>query len=277
MSLHPVPPTGPRSLILGAWRHRGLIRQLAWREVVGRYRGSMIGVAWSLLYPLLMLAVYTFVFAVVFEAKWPGLAVGETKAQFALVMFVGVVAHGILAEAIVKAPALILGNQNLVKKVVFPLETLCWSLIASALFHAAVSLLILLVATWMIQGWLPLTALWLPVVFLPLALIALGAAWLLASLGVFLRDIAQMTGVLATVLMFMAPVFYPVAALPPEFRDWLLLNPITLPIEMARDALFAGVAPEPGPLAAYTGIALLCALAGYWWFQKTRRGFADVL
>lgn len=277
LNSHAPPPLGPLSLVLGAWRQRGLIRRLVWREVVGRYRGSVAGLAWSMLHPLLMLAVYTFVFSVVFQARWGELQVGQTRAHFALVLFVGVVMHGLLSEAVVRAPGLILGNRNLVKKVVFPLETLPWSVIGAALFHAAVSMVMLLLAIWALEGPPPLTALWLPVIFLPLVAIALGVTWALAALGVFLRDIAQITGVISAVLLFMAPVFYPLETLPDTFRPWFYVNPLTLPIEQARAVLFAGQAPELAALGRYSAVAALVAASGYALFQKTRRGFADVL
>lgn len=270
-------PAGPSSLFAGVWRERRLIGQLIRREVLGRYRGSVMGVAWSFLYPILMLAVYTFVFSVVFEAKWPGMLEGQSKSRFALLLFIGVIAHGLLAEAITKAPALVVGNANYVKKVVFPLETLGWSLVGSAAFHAVVSLLILLAAQWLSEGWVPLTAWWLPVILLPLGFFALGVAWLLAALGVFIRDIAQLSGVVATVLMFLAPVFYPVAALPEQYRAWVYANPLTVVIEQSRAALFASSAPDPTTMLRYYAIALAFMFFGYWWFQKSRRGFADVL
>lgn len=270
-------PAGPSSLFAGFWRERRLIGQLIRREVLGRYRGSMMGVAWSFLYPILMLAVYTFVFSVVFEAKWPGMLEGQSKSRFALLLFIGVIVHGLLAEAITKAPALVVGNANYVKKVVFPLETLGWSLVGSAAFHAAVSLLILLAAQWLSEGWVPLTAWWLPVILLPLGFVALGVAWLLAALGVFIRDIAQLSGVVAMVLMFLAPVFYPVAALPEQYRAWVYANPLTVVIEQSRAALFASTAPDPATMLRYYAIALGFMFFGYWWFQKSRRGFADVL
>jgi lipopolysaccharide transport system permease protein len=270
-------PAGPSSLFAGFWRERRLIGQLIRREVLGRYRGSMMGVAWSFLHPILMLAVYTFVFSVVFEAKWPGMLEGQSKSRFALLLFIGVIAHGLLAEAITKAPALIVGNANYVKKVVFPLETLGWSLVGSAAFHAGISLLILLGAKWLLEGWVPLTAWWLPVILLPLVFFALGAAWLLAALGVFIRDIAQLSGVFATVLMFLAPVFYPIAALPEEYRDWVYANPLTVAIEQSRAVLFANATPDAVILLRYYAISLLFMIFGYWWFQKSRRGFADVL
>lgn len=270
-------PAGPSSLFAGFWRERRLIGQLIRREVLGRYRGSLMGVAWSFLHPILMLAVYTFVFSVVFEAKWPGLLEGQSKSRFALLLFIGVIAHGLLAEAITKAPALVVGNANYVKKVVFPLETLGWSLVGSAAFHAFVSILILLAAQWLFEGWVPFTAWWLPVILLPLGFFALGVGWLLAALGVFIRDIAQLSGVFATVLMFLAPVFYPIAALPEEYRVWVYANPLTVVIEQSRAALFASTAPDPVIMLRYYAIAMAFMFFGYWWFQKSRRGFADVL
>ncbi|UHQ22694.1 ABC transporter permease [Lysobacter sp. 5GHs7-4] len=277
INAHLPPPAGPRSMFAGFWRERRLIAQLIRRDVLGRYRGSIMGVAWSFLYPVLMLAVYTFVFSVVFEAKWPGSLAGQGKARFALLLFIGVIAHGLIAEALIKAPSLIVGNTNYVKKVVFPLETLAWSLMGSAVFHALASLTILMVAKLLLEGSIPLTALWLPVILLPLVLFALGISWLLASLGVFIRDIGQMTGVVSTVLMFLAPVFYPIASLPEKYRAWVYANPITVAIEESRAALFTEIAPDPAMLIRYYAFALVFMAFGYWWFQKSRRGFADVL
>lgn len=270
-------PAGPSSLFAGFWRERRLIGQLIQREVLGRYRGSVMGVAWSFLYPILMLAVYTFVFSVVFEAKWPGMLESQGKTRFALLLFIGVIAHGLIAEALIRGPGLIVANANYVKKVVFPLEALGWSVVGSAAFHAAVSIVILLAAKWLFEGSVPPTALWLPVVLLPLGFFALGATWLLASLGVFIRDIGQVTGVISTVLMFLAPVFYPITSLPEEYRAWVYFNPLTVVIEQSRAVLFANVAPDPVVQLRYYAIAIAFMIFGYWWFQKSRRGFADVL
>lgn len=274
---YPRPPRGPVSLFSSLWKERKLITQLVRRDVLGRYRGSMFGLAWSFLYPLLMLMVYTFVFSVVFESRWPGALAGESKARFALLLFVGVLCHGFLAEVLLKAPATVVGNANYVKRVLFPLETLGFTLVGSAGFHMLVGLLILLVAKVAMEGSVPPTALWLPVVLAPLACVALGVAWLFAALGVFVRDIGQIAGVLATLLMFLAPVFYPVAALPAKLQAWMSVNPITVPIEQTRLVLFAGQPPDAGPMMMYWGISMLMMLGGYAVFQSLRRGFADVL
>lgn len=270
-------PAGFVSLLSGFARDRRLIGQLTRREVVGRYRGSIMGVAWSFLHPLLMLAVYTFVFTVVFESRWPGSLAGQGRARFALMLFIGVIAHGLLAEAITKAPALVVSNASYVKKVVFPLETLVWSLVGSAAFHAIVSLAILLLATWWSAGWVPPTAWWLPVTMFPLVMFALGVAWLFAALGAFLRDIGQLAGLIATVLMFMAPVFYPITSLPETYQRWIHLNPLTTAIEQSRRVLFDARMPDFGALAIYYGCAIVAMWAGYAVFQRFRKGFADVL
>lgn len=258
------------------WRNRQLIMQMARRQVLGRYRGSLMGLAWSFFHPLLMLTVYTFVFSVVFKARWGGIE-GDSKAQFASVMFIGMILHGLLAEGINNAPGLILSNANYVKRVVFPLEVLPWVILGSALFHFAISLTILLAAQALFNGGLHATTVWLPIVVLPLLPVIMGCAWLLAATGVFIRDVAQITGIVTMVLMFMAPVFYPLTALPEQYRKWIYLNPLTFIIEQAREVIFFGRQPSFSGLVIYSVFGLLFAGAGFWWFQKARRGFADVL
>jgi lipopolysaccharide transport system permease protein len=216
------------------------------------------------------------VFSVVFKARW-GISEPTSRIQFALALFAGVIVHGLLAEGINKAPGLILGNANYVKKVVFPLEILPWVVLGSALFHAAISLVILLLAQLLFGDGIPLTALWLPLVVLPLVPVTMGFAWLLAATGVFIRDIAQITGIFTTILMFMAPVFYPITSLPEPYRKWLYVNPLTFIIEQARAVLFAGQTPNWAGLGLYSGIGMAAAAVGFWWFQKTRKGFADVV
>lgn len=257
------------------WRHRTLTGQLARREIKARYQGSALGVAWSLFTPLLMLAVFTFVFSVVFQARW-GTA-GDSKAAFALVLFPGMIVNALFAECINRSPGLVLQYPNYVKKVVFPLEILpCVSLL-SALFHFGASIVALLAFELVTTGGVPLTALWTPVIVAPFLALILGVSWLLASLGVYLRDLAQVTGLVTTILMFMSPVFYPASALPEAYRPWLALSPLTFPIEALRDALIHGRAPQLPGLAVYSLVAASIYAAGLYWFQRTRRGFADVL
>lgn len=277
MNPHSKPATGLDSAIMSLWSNSRLLKDLTWREISGRYRGSWLGISWSILQPLLMLAVYTFVFSVVFGAKWSASAVPAGKFDFALFVFVGVLLHAILGEAITRSSTLIVGNANYVKKVIFPLEILPVTVIGTAAFHAVIAIGILLAGVVLLGGGLHWTVLWLPLLVLPLLVLSLGLAWGLAALGVFLRDTAQVTGVLASVLLFMAPVFYPVSALPAPLRGWLYLNPLTFVIEQARAVIFAGQAPDLPVLALYSGIALLVAQGGYWFFQKSRNGFADVL
>lgn len=273
---HAAQPTSLVALAKSLWRNRQLIVQMTKREVMGRYQGSALGLVWSFLNPVFMLAVYTFVFSVVFKARW-GVGGEESKTQFALVLFVGMIVHGLFAEVANRAPGLILSNANYVKKVVFPLEILPVVSMGAALFHSLLSLGVLLIVFVLFNGYLHWTAVLAPLVVLPLVILTLGLAWMLASLGVFLRDMGQPIGIITTVMMFLAPVFYPITALPEELRPWIMANPLTFIIEQAREVLIWGRLPNWIGLGLYTLAATVIAWASYAWFQKTRKGFADVL
>jgi homopolymeric O-antigen transport system permease protein len=265
----------PREMIGSFWRHRSLIKALVKRDVIGRYRGSALGIFWSLFQPVFMLAVYTFVFSVVFKARWN--AGSDSKTEFALVLFAGLLVFGLFSECVNRAPTLILANVNYVKKVVFPLEVLPWVVLGSALFHALISIGVWLVFYLVFFGMPHATMLLLPVILLPLLLFTMGVSWLLASLGVYLRDIAQIINIITTTLMFLSPIFYPVSALPAEYQFLLNLNPLTPAIEQARDVLIWGKTPDGLTFGIYAAAATLIAWLGFAWFQKTRKGFADVI
>jgi lipopolysaccharide transport system permease protein len=268
-------PAGPGALASSFGKNLGLIKQLAVREVIGRYRGSLIGLLWSFLHPLLMLAVYTFVFGVVFQARWGGEV--ESKADFAVVLFAGLIVHALLAECVNRAPHLVLSNTSYVKKVVFPLDILPWVIFASALFHAAVSFVVLLLVQLALTGNIPITVFWLPVVLAPFALVILGLSWFLAAFAVYVRDVAQIVGILTTVLLFLSPIFYPISALPPAVQPLIYLNPLTFIIDQVRAVALWGGTPDWAGLGLYSLVGLAVAVFGYFWFQKTRPGFADVL
>jgi lipopolysaccharide transport system permease protein len=268
-------PATPVEMVASLWRNRSLIHASAKREVVGRYRGSALGLLWSFINPLFMLAVYTFVFSVVFKARWG--AGSGSKTEFALVLFAGLIVFNLFAECVNRAPDLILANANYVKKVVFPLEILPFVGLLSAAYHALISLGVWLAAYLVLFGPPHITALALPLVILPFALFILGLGWILASLGVFLRDVSQFIGLVTTTLMFLSPIFYPASALPESYRHFLYLNPLTPVIEMTRDLLYWGKLPDPGLMAAYWLVTGVFAWLGFVWFQNTRKGFADVL
>ncbi len=267
--------SSPRELFATLWRNRGLTRALVHREVAARYRGSFAGILWSLFNPIFMLAVYTFVFSVVFKARWGG--GGESRSEFALVLFAGIIVFSLFAETITRAPMTIVSNPSYVKKVIFPLEILPCVALGAALFHGAVSIVVWLLAYLLLFGMPHATALLLPLVLAPLVLLTLGLSWLLASLGVYLRDVAQVVGIATTAMMFMSPIFYPLSALPEQYQLILLLNPLTPAVEQARAVLVWGQLPDFGVLAIYLVVSAVIAWLGFAWFQKTRKGFADVL
>lgn len=276
MNAYTSPPASLLAMLTSLWHHRQLIVRLTHREILGRYRGSIMGVLWSLLTPLCMLLIYTFVFSVVFKARW-GEGLEQGRGQFAIILFAGLIVHGVFAEVLNRAPQLIVANVNYVKKVVFPLEVLPVVQLLAAGFHALVSVAVLLLAQIFLGPPIPWTALFLPLVALPLLLLTLGLAWFLTSIGVFLRDVSQAIGLLTSVLLFTAPVFFPLHVLPERLQPWLQLNPLTFIIEQTRAVLIWGQWPNFTGLAIYSLCALLTALLGFQWFQKTRKGFADVL
>lgn len=265
----------PREILCSFWRNRRLVKSLIQREVLGRYRGSIMGMLWSFITPLLMLMVYTFVFSVIFKARW---TTGSTSmTEFGMVLFAGLMMFNLFAECMGRAPTLILSNVNYVKKVVFPLEILPWVSLGSALFHMIVSLGVWLAAYLIFFGLPHLTVLLLPIVMLPLVFLIMGISWGLASLGVYIRDVTQFVGVLTTVMMFLSPIFYPASILPEKYQILLMLNPLTSIVEGARDVLFWGTVPDMSFLVGYMLSSAIFAWLCFIWFQKTRRGFADVL
>jgi lipopolysaccharide transport system permease protein len=255
--------------------NRELVYSLTRREILGRYRGSLMGILWSFFTPLLMLVIYTFVFSVVFQARWGGTTGSRT--DFALVLFAGLMIFNLFSEMINRAPALILLNVNYVKKVVFPLEILPVVSLGTALFHFAISFLVWFLFTLLFRGIPPLTILFLPLVLLPFFLVLLGASWMLASLGVYVRDISQVTGVLVTMSMFLSPLFYSITALPEPYRLFIHLNPMTFIIEQARGVMILGEGVHWPGWGLYFLISLIVAWTGFFWFTKTKKGFADVI
>src|SRR5690606_25465431 len=255
------------------YRNRGLLWNMTRREIWGRYKGSSMGLLWSLFTPLLMLVVYTTVFGGIFQARWGG---SGSTVEFALQLFCGMTLHGLLAECLTRAPNKLFDHANYVKKVVFPLEILPVIVVISALFHALIGVAILVVASTIIHQALFASLLAIPAVLLPLVLLSLGVAWFLSATTVFLRDLTQLTGLLATLLLFLAPVFYPVSMIPEPYRPLMRANPLTIPIEQLR-LVIAGQWPDWLTLAVYSAFSLIFACVGYAWFQKARKGFADVL
>lgn len=274
---HVAQPTSLVALAHSLWGHRQLILQMTKREVVGRYKASAMGMAWSFFNPVFMLVVYTFVFSEIFKSRWGGVGGDDSKTQFAVLLFVGMIVLNLFSEVLNRAPTLILANANYVKKVVFPIEILPVISMGAALTHSLISLVVLLVAFVVFNGYLQWTIVFFPLIFLPLVVLTTGLAWMLASLGVFLRDVGQTIGIITTTLMFLSPVFYPITAVPEGFRAFIMANPLTFIIEQAREVLVWGHLPNWLGLFAYTVVAIAIAWLGFYCFQKTRKGFADVL
>ena len=262
----------PQSL----WKHRELWWRLTEREVLGRYRGSALGIGWSFITPLAMLAVYTFVFSQVFKARWGGLE-QSGPLGFAVNLFAGLIVFNLFSECVSRAPGLVVSNPNYVKKVVFPLEVLGSVAVGSAGFHALTSLVILLIFELLAFHYLPITLLWLPLVWLPLILGSLACTWLLSAAGVFLRDIGQLISVGLNMLMFLSPVFFPVSAMPTKWQPLLGLNPLAQVIEQTRRVAVQGLHPGSVYMILGTIGGLIACELSLRAFRKSKNAFADVL
>lgn len=260
--------------IRGLYSNRSLLRSIIIRDIQTRYRGTMLGFLWSVIYPLMMLAVYAFVFGGVFNARWGS---GGGMKEFVLMLYCGLIVYGVFSETLTRSPTAVLSNPSYVKKVVFPLELLPFSHLASALFNALVGLGLLCTFLLIQQHSIPVTALLVPLVFAPLLLLTAGLAWFLAAIGVFFRDAGQMIGAAMSVLLFLSPVFYPASSAPSLAQKLIYANPLTYPIEELRAVLILGVQPDWLHWLAYSTVAFLVAIAGLWIFQKSRPAFADVI
>jgi len=252
-----------------------LIISLAGRDISARYKGSAFGILWSFINPLLLLSVYGFVFSVIFKSKWQ--AAQEPNSNFAIILFSGLIVHALFAECLSRAPSLILQNPSYVKKVVFPLWILAPVLACSAFFHFLISSLVLLTGIIVITHELHWTIIFLPLIILPFLIMLTGISWIFSSLGVYLRDLSQFVGIIVTIALFVSPVFYPANLAPAIIMPIIYLNPISLIVDEVRNILVFGKLPDLLPMATYYVCAILVFIAGLTWFQKTKKGFADVI
>lgn len=262
--------SGVRSI----YANRSLLHSLVVRDIETRYRGTTLGYLWALVFPLMMLAVYVFVFSGIFKSRWGGQG---SVMDFVQMLYCGLIVHAVFSDTLTRSPNAVLANPSYVKKVVFPLELLPVRDLISALFNAMIGLGLLclfLVAT---KQYIPPTAVFAPLILLPLLLLTVGFAWFLAAIGVFFRDIGQMIGIAMTVMMFLSPVFYPVSSVPELARKLIYLNPLTYPIEAMRQVLILGQPPNWLHWLLYTAVSVLVAILGLWTFQRSRPAFADVV
>ncbi len=255
--------------------NKHLINQLVKRDVQQRYKGSYLGILWSFITPLFMLAIYTYFFGFVFNNRWGGSGT-DNKFEFALLLFCGLIIFNFFSEVVTKSPQLLISNTNLVKKVVFPLEILTIVLARSAFIHTLISMGILVIGLIFVGG-IHWTIIFLPIVVLPIIFFALGASWFLASIGVFIRDISQFIGLFMQALMFLSPIFYPITSIPQSLRPIYYLNPLTYVVEDMRRILIWGQMPDWKFTLIGMVFGIVVLLLGFHWFRKTKGGFADVL
>ena len=259
----------------GVTKHWQLVYAITWRNILTRYRGSFLGLVWSLAAPLLRLGIYTFVFGTVLSVRWPNQQ-GDTL-DFSAVLFAGLICHAFAAEILVQSANLIIGNRQYVKKVIFPLESLPWVIVLAALFQLIVSSMVLVVYVLILKAELSWTVVFLPLPFAALALMMLAIAWLVSATAVFVRDMSQIVDLATVGLLFLSPVFFPVSVLPDMLQPFIYLNPTSFIVEQVRAILLYGQIPDLVGLLQYGLISLLACRISLGWFRRLRPGFADVI
>ena len=258
-------------------KYHDLLLQLLKRNIDARYRGSFMGLIWSFVYPLMMLAVYSFVFGVVFKSRWGGAVLAENSASFPLIMFCGMAVFNIFSESITSSPSIIINNQSYVKKVIFPLEILVLSNVLTSFFFGMSWFVLLLMGIFIFLNGVSWTMFLLPFMLVPLLLLSSGVGLFVASLGVYLRDIQQLVVILTQILFFMTPIFYPISVVP-EYLRWILeINPLSPIVEETRKILIYNTLPDVFVCLFLYVFSIVIFQLGLAWFIKTKKGFADVL
>ena len=275
--------------------NRFIVSSMVGRAIRDRYQRTVLGILWAFLSPLMLLLIYSLVFGLVFKVRFPppeastapeAAAGAEAAAAavlaapdlpYGLVLFSGLLMHMMISEVLQTAPSIIMENRSYVTKVIFPLEVLPVTVLATAVFQGLVSCVVLLVAEVVMVGTVPWTTVLFPIVWLPFVAMMLGISLIIASLGVFLRDIEQIVGFLSTVLLFGSPILFPAELMPEFMQTVMAFNPLTVVVTAFRDVALWGTMPNWADLGAYAGVSLAVLWFGAWWFARTRKGFADVL
>lgn len=268
---------GFAEMIRNLWSHRELIRKLTVREIQQRYQGLYLGTVWSIITPIIMLIIYTFVFSVVLKVRWAANGQSTPPGHFAIILFAALIPFNMFIEVLTASPRLILGVPNLVKRTRFPLEVLSIVRLMAAFVHSIIYQVILLVFEYILLHSIPTTALLLPLAYIPLLLLALGMSWILSSIGVYIRDIAPVVEVGVRILFFITPIFYPPSLVPPAFHIILYLNPLTFIVECFRRILVWNMGLRWDMWGLVTLTTLLFAWLAYIVFIKLRKGFAEVM
>ncbi len=258
------------------FKKKDLFSLLFFQELTGKYRNNFLGLYWIIITPLFMLSIYTFVFGYVFAIKWPGFA-GSNLFQFSLILYSGLIFYNTFSEAVSRSPQIILENSNYVSKVVFPLEMLTVVSTFAAFINLFINLTLIIIFKIILFSNANFEIFYLLIILPSFALMILGITWIFASIGVFIRDLSHVVTSGIQGLLFLSPIFYPISSLPEWLRPFILINPISIPVEQARKVLLFNETPDISTLIIYLLFSVCISISGYYLFQKSKKGFADVI
>ncbi len=259
-------------------KNRYFFQQITARNIQNKFKGSYLGAIWLVILPLLMLTIYSFVFCVIFKNRW-GMVMEskDSKLMYALMLFCGMAVYNIFSESVSGGVSSISDRVNFVKKITAPLELLPLASVASAAIISLLWFSILSCGVFFVLGTLPATIAYFPLLLLPVVLFSSGFAWLVASLGVYIRDLGQLIPILLQIFFFLTPIFYSQDMLPEPYRTMMNYNPLAIMIEHARMIFIRGKLPPENEILGLFILSYLIFELGYLWFMKTKRGFSDVL
>ncbi|MBX9670738.1 MAG: ABC transporter permease [Candidatus Obscuribacterales bacterium] len=260
--------------LLNLWNLRNLISLMVHRDFTGRYKGSLLGALWPLLNPLGHMFLYTFLFNVILQVRF-GKNAGT--GDFALYLMCGFLPWSAMAESIASSTTKVLELPNLVKRVVFPLETLPLIVSISSFLSGSISIVLLILFAAFRQHGLHSTILFVPLIFIPHFLFTAGLSWFFGSLGVFVRDCRHFIALALSAWMYMTPILYPPERMPAHLQFLLWLNPMAGIITDYRHVIIEGQLPNFAWYAEYSLVSLVVFLLGFHFFYKTKHSFADIV
>ncbi|MFI3214067.1 MAG: ABC transporter permease [Eubacteriales bacterium] len=252
-----------------------LFGQMIKRDFRQRYKGSILGILWSVIIPIVMLAIYTFVFGEIFQAKWS--QDSDNKFEYAFIIFCGLCVVNMVTEVMNRSTMAILGNVNYVKKVVFPLEILPVSMTITAVANASISFTILIIGSSIFLNQFYIVSLEVFLLLIPLVVMNMGVAFFLSAITVYYRDMLNLVGIMSTIILYISPVFYSVEGVPAMFKNFIYINPLTLIIENARNVCLEGTHINALEFGIMMVMSSLILFLGYWIFNRLKKGFADVM
>ncbi|OBZ07845.1 hypothetical protein A8L34_24750 [Bacillus sp. FJAT-27264] len=269
--------TRSKKYFFNLYKSKDLLVELTKRDFQQRYKGSVLGVIWAMLSPLLMLGVYSFIFVSVFKSKWGDSSIQDGNMLYTMMIFAGLIPFQIFSESVNRSVNVLSQSSNYIKKVVIPIEIIPFSIVFSTIINSFFSVALLVIGKIMFLSTPNWTFIFIPLILIPIMILSLGASLIVAALGIYLRDLVYVVGLLVNILFYMSPIFYSAEAIPERFRFFIHLNPIAPIITQFRNVFINGQLFSVSSYITSLLVSIIVFLLGLSIFNYLRKGFADVI